>query len=128
MENIDEDIAVMIEHSDNQSWAFTLRKTKLKIGPVQADYEDHMENLCSKLECVITDKCFEYQGGIHMHGIIQIPKGSNMKQFRVRGWRMHLVELYDKAGWQRYMAKEAILKDHEVDVSSIIRESLFKKP
>lgn len=102
--NIMEDLE--LEYATTRPWAFTLRRTKLKLGPLPNDYIKHMNKICQSLDCKITDQCFEYTGGIHMHGIIQIPAKTYMDRFRVRGWKMHLEEIYDLDGWRRYMQKE----------------------
>ena len=124
---------LLFQHAERTSWAFTLRKTSTKKGnPTQGDYDDHIIKLIANTEVSQTKWCFERKGGLHMHGILEIPRFFNMKRFRVRGWKMHLEEIYDLIGWHAYMAKEQLIKIHEDELSEQehpvhrLRRSLFK--
>jgi len=115
-----------VEDAQSQSWAFTLRKTTLKLGPIGQDkYKQHIENLCRGTSSVLNSFVFEYTNGIHMHGILEIPKNAKMFRFRTRGWRLHLEEIYDYAGWNRYMMKEQHLQDEGL---YNLKKSLFPDP
>lgn len=92
-------------------FAFTLRKTKLPV--VKEDYLNKLAKI-EKLGCEITDHVYESTAGLHVHGIIQIPKSFDPKRLRVRGWRIQLDELYDYAGWLSYITKEAVLNEHKI--------------
>lgn len=124
---------LFIGRSFMTSYAFTLRKTSTKKGqPTQQDYQVHIDNLCLTTKSLKKEVVFERTGGLHMHGVLEIPKTVNMYKFRVRGWKMHLEEIWDFDGWKRYMAKEQILKFYEDDLSEQehpvhrLRRSLFK--
>jgi len=126
-------INLAIEWSDSIPFAFTLRRTNLKNGmPTQEDYQVHVENLIRSTDVKVTNYVYERTGGLHMHGIFQIPKKFNLKRFRIRGWKMHLEEIYDYDGWKRYMAKEQIIKYHENELAESehpvhrLRRLLFK--
>jgi len=119
--------------AERTSWAFTLRKTSTKKGqPTQGDYDDHIIKLIANTPVSQTKWCFERKGGLHMHGILEIPRGYNMLKFRVRGWKIHLEEIYDLIGWHAYMAKEQLIKIHEEELSEQehpvhkLRRSLFR--
>lgn len=107
-----------IQESPTTPYAFTLRKTKLPAS--KKDYESRLDKI-RDLQCEITDHVYEYESGIHCHGVIQVPKNFNTIKLRVRGWRLQLDELYNYAGWLCYMTKcnalEAIAQqqDHEQD-------------
>lgn len=115
-----------------RQYAFTLRKTVLKLGPInQESYFKHIEKWETAKLCRLVDSVFEYTSGIHMHGILEIPEGVNFKRFRVRGWNIVLEELYDQNGWRYYMMKEQKCKDDNeeyIDEHFIysLTHSLFK--
>lgn len=133
MDIVHESPELFVGRSALTSWAFTLRKTSTKkVQPTQADYHYHINNLCLATKSHITDSVFERTGGLHMHGTIEVPNKVQMYKFRVRGWRLHLEQLWDRVGWQSYMAKEQVLKDYEDELSEQehpvhrLRRSLFK--
>lgn len=124
---------LIIGRSSVLSYAFTLRKTSTKKGqPTQEDYQVHIDTLCLTTKSYKKEVVFERTGGLHMHGILEVPKRCFMNKFRIRGWKMHLEEIYDYDGWKRYMAKEQVLKNYEKELSEQehpvhkIRRSLFK--
>lgn len=105
--SIEESQDIQINESAVTSFAFTLRKTKLPA--TQKDYVSKLSKI-KDLGCIITDHVYEYEAGIHCHGVIQIPKDFNLIKLRTRGWRIQLDELYDYAGWLCYMTKQNILE------------------
>jgi len=129
----EDEVNLLVEWSDTIPFAFTLRKTNLKKGqPTQNDYHLHLNKMISSTNSILDRFVFEQTGGLHMHGILQVPKDRNMIKFRVRGWKMHMVEIYSRDGWIQYMQKERLLELHEdefiEDVPPIkrLRRSLFK--
>jgi len=70
-----------------------------------------------ELGCSITDHVYESTAGLHVHGIIQIPKTCKNyvhRRLRVRGWRIQLDEIYNYAGWLAYITKECNLVQHQM--------------
>lgn len=129
----DQQLDLLYLSAERTSWAFTLRKTSTKKGqPTQENYHDHIIKLIADTPVSQTKWCFERKGGLHMHGVLVIPRGYNMLKFRVRGWKIHLEEIYDLIGWHAYMAKEQLIKIHEEDLAEQdhpvhrLRRSLFK--
>jgi len=127
-----------IINSEHTSWAFTLRKTTIKKGlPTEDDYYDHLERMHDTTNCIIKENVFEHTGGLHMHGVLQIPDATNMKLFRTRGWKLHLEKIWDYDGWRNYFMKEQIIKNNETpeDTTSeeyitdlyALKRSLFKR-
>lgn len=129
-----------IEHSDYTSWAFTLRKTtKKRLDPNEEIYLTYIENLCQKTNTILKEYVFEQTGGLHMHGVLQIHHATNMKLFRTRGWKMHLVNIWDYDGWRNYFMKEQLLQEIEdqplnsdqedryIAACYNLRHSLFKR-
>lgn len=110
MEN--QQASLIIERAEYRQWSFTLRRTNLKMGlPTEEVYNVHIENRLRNTDVKLEEHVFEQTGGLHMHGILSIPKWFNMKKFRIRGWKMHLEEIWDVNGWRAYMAKEQILNN-----------------
>lgn len=122
-----------IIESSSRQYAFTLRRTNLKKGVSQDDYQNHLKKWSDKGQCEIIDSVFEYEAGLHMHGILEIPKQINFNLFRVRGWNIKLEELYDKTGWKYYMMKsqkseddnESEIKDTRINIYTL-KHSLFR--
>lgn len=118
------------------SYAFTLRKTSTKRGqPTQEDYKSHVTKLCRPTDSMVREYVFEKTGGLHMHGILEIPKSVHMYRFRVRGWKLHLEEIWSLKGWKEYMSKEQNIAYHEDEESELqedhpiyhLKRSLFKE-
>lgn len=71
-------------------------------------YLEHIQDM----ECtadgnvIFTDVIFEETGGLHSHGIVSIPQSYYLNRMRIRGWKLHLEELYDKKGWLKYISKD----------------------
>lgn len=116
-----------IEEVQFRSYSFTLRKTKVnKSNPVsEQDYFNHIYELTEKTGSTMSNYVFEKTGGLHMHGVLEIPINTYMLKFRVRGWKMHLKEIWNYAGWQQYMAKEVLIYDNE-SIGVKLQRSLFK--
>jgi len=122
---MEEDLEV--EETKYRSFAFTLRKTKMnKVNPVSRDdYLLHVVRLVETLGCKLYSHVFEKTGGLHMHGVIEIAVDTPLIRFRVRGWKMHLKEIWNYVGWQQYIAKESMINYNE-GLGPKLRESLFK--
>jgi len=92
--------------SDKTSYGFTLRKTSFKQGTPNIEmYEEYLKKV-SNLGCIVVHKVYEYTSGLHVHGVITVPKKLNKNRFRIRGWNMRLDELYDELGWIQYTMKD----------------------
>lgn len=114
-------------------YSFTLRKTT---DPNESSMDDYKTKLAkfSNMGISITDHVYEnniVNNGIHCHGVMQIPKKFNMNRFRTRGWHIKLDEIYDRPGWDAYMAKQQILEQNETDTPTddfkMPTKSLFTK-
>lgn len=96
-----------IIRSDYTIYAFTLRKTK---NPNESSRELLTKHLCGLAHggvfATFNNVVFEETGGLHCHGIVTIPKFTNLARFRVRGFKMHLVEIYDLQQWYQYLNKD----------------------
>lgn len=100
-----DDYPITCSDAPHRDYAFTLRKTK---SPDKADKSDYTNHLCKLISkgAVVKTSVFEHTEGLHMHGVIRLPSGYNIVYLRFRGWRLHLVEIYDPNGWRRYCLKE----------------------
>lgn len=102
----DEDCPVIMEAPYYRNYAMTLRKTRIrKYPPVKQDYVNHLAKLNSR-GVMFPNIIFEEKPSLHLHGVAKIPDGFNIKLLRVRGWHLHLVEIYSEAGWDRYISKQ----------------------
>lgn len=105
---------LILEQSLQTIYGFTLRRTSKKDTITNELYLEHLKKLsCYGVLCKFTDVIFEETGGLHCHGIVKIYKTTSLNRFRTRGWRMHLVEIYDMLQWQQYLNKnqEDLLPD-----------------
>lgn len=104
---------VVVELPMKRAYAFTMRKTKLNKGVSIEDYVNHRSYLISK-GCEFKQVTYEYEKGLHSHGVILLPEGYDHKVLNKRGWHLYLKEIYDPQGWIKYINKEAALqKVHE---------------
>jgi len=101
--------------ADSRQWAFTLRRTSRPKQVTCDQYISHVQKFVNKLNCKLESYVFEEKGGLHMHGILDIPKTVDKKRFRVRGWHWYMEELYNYAGWRQYMLKEQHIVEDEYD-------------
>lgn len=100
-----------INKAPARQYAFTLRRTNLKQIISPETYFQHVEKWTNAGICTIIDSVFEQASGLHMHGIIEIPKHVPMRRFRVRGWNIKLDELYNEEGWRYYMLKDQLTNE-----------------
>lgn len=93
-----------ITKSDRRLYGFTLRKVSNTAQTTIATYEDRLAKIrANGIE--VRSHSYEYEHGLHCHGIFVVPKSYKLERFRVRGWKMHLTEIYDELGWNIYMMK-----------------------
>lgn len=125
---------LQITKSDTRLYAITVRKTSKPETVSAVHYETYLQNLHENLNVTIYEYVYEHEAGLHIHGIIEIPRGLNLNRFRTRGYRVHLEELYNRAGWLRYINKHVLPEDDQDDGSDpdpennkVIKKNLFKK-
>jgi len=109
-----------IQVANQRCYAFTLRRTNLKKGVTKEDYLGHWKRWPG---VKLHDYIFEETAGLHMHGVVVIPVLSEkymMKQFRIRGWNMELVEIWDEFGWKCYYMKDQKINEDEIEETAII--------
>lgn len=97
---------LQIERPEYKLYAITMRKVK---SPKTVNHETYV-NQIARLEQSIDCKfempvTFEYESGMHVHGFIKIAQDVNLIRFRIRGWSIKLVEVFDEPGWYRYIHK-----------------------
>lgn len=92
-----------LQKAQVRTYGFTLRKTKLPAN--QNDYIKHLARLSKLPGVAVESYVFEYEAGLHSHGIMSIPSGTDFKRFRFRGWNIKLEELWDPQQWVIYMNK-----------------------
>lgn len=105
-----------------QDFAFTLRKTTVKKKPATADdYIAHIKRIFTNNDLKVYDYGFEPEGGLHCHGAVELkdPYIKVQKKFRIRGWRLHLVPLYDMRGWVSYYNKNSKQLNEQVALQEI---------
>lgn len=91
-----------------KTYGFTLRRVSLSVPITQDLYREHIQNMecTSNDEVCFSEVVFELTGGLHAHGIVSVPEKYYLNKFRIRGWKLHLEEIYDKAGWLKYIKKD----------------------
>lgn len=102
--------SLKVTRSNTVPYAFTLRKVGKRPVDIYGVYAAKLGEF-EDLGLSVTNNVFEHKGGVHVHGVMQVPKGFKLRRIRVRGWRIQLDEIYDMAGWQAYLAKEQILRE-----------------
>lgn len=107
-------------------YGFTLRRVKLNKDVTKELYFDHLVKIFGQY-CFFSDLVYENTSGLHCHGIVKIHKNHALHRFRIRGWSLRLDELYDKAGWIRYINKDQLDTDSD-DGSDYEPNGDFKMP
>jgi len=79
-------------------------------------------------ELILKKIVFEKTSGLHMHGIILIPRNLSLTRFRVRGWSIKLEEIYDVEGWLRYLYKDISQDEDDEDLTQTPSEEHFEIP
>lgn len=103
-----QEASVVVEAESSRLYALTLRRTKnpdMTQDLLETMYHQHLFKLSTK-GVIIEETEFEVKGGLHLHGIIRLASDFNFKLLRVRGWHLHLREIYNKKEWIRYIQKE----------------------
>lgn len=85
------------------SYGFTVKDNRQDV----TDYKPFLDN-CKQHGCNVVCSYEEYDEAsrLHIHGIIEIPKGFYRKKICMKGLHVKLEELYDPAGWLRYIRKD----------------------
>lgn len=89
------------------NYAFTLRRTSANKKVSRDDYIKHMSKIFDDNGLVVFDYEFENERGLHCHGCVSVPIKfeDRLYKLRVRGWRCHMVPIYDLSGWIAYYNK-----------------------
>jgi len=96
-------------------YAITMRKTKNPSKVTELDYARQMTYFSESMQCIFDDVVYETTSGLHLHGIVRVPICYPFTRFRVRGWSIRLEEIYDLAGWLKYIRKDQLLEDDGID-------------
>lgn len=86
-------------------YGYTLRRTTDPKNADKEKYIKHLGRIFPPMGCRLCETVFEHEGGLHAHGVVDIPKKADMKRFRFRGWHLKLEELYDPQQWYIYLNK-----------------------
>jgi len=117
----------MLEYTQRKysPFAITMRKTTYPQLASKADYEKQMAYFKKNLLVEFDHISYENTSGLHLHGIVRIPIETSLIRFRVRGWSIKLEEIYDYAGWMRYINKDA---EEDEDLTITPKEEYFPIP
>lgn len=103
-----------IEKASKIAFAFTV-KSLGTIHLTELEYEkdifDRWRKRGVEIEYCIPEN--DSTGKLHYHGIIYLEKGFYRRRLLCRGYHMKLVEIYDRAGWLRYIEKDLQYKHFE---------------
>jgi len=105
-----------------------MRKTKFPDKVKEVDYINRINYFTSTLGVDFKKIVFEKTSGLHMHGIILIPRNLSLTRFRVRGWSIKLEEIYDVEGWLRYLYKDISQDEDDEDLTQTPSEEHFEIP
>lgn len=100
-----------VKKADFISYGFTVKDNRQDV----TDYKSFFDNVKNN-GCKVTCSYNEYDSAnrLHVHGIIQIPKGFYRKRLCLQGLHIKLEELYDPEGWIRYIRKDQkVLQEEE---------------
>lgn len=104
-----------IEKESFKRYGFTLRKTKLQKTKKEKFSRSELTDIYHQrikdfkdLGATLQDYEFEDTAGLHVHGIIDVPRQFNMKRLTRRGWSVLLKEVFDHQGWLAYMTKDKV--------------------
>jgi len=108
------DFEITDELAKNQSWAFTFKKLgNGYVLPKDYDYCIQILNRYGYVDCHFYEK--DSKGKLHVHGIVQLRKGFMRKRLGINGFHMHLVEIYERQGWEKYILKDEYLFDKKFE-------------
>lgn len=91
--------------SDFIAFAYTVKINSL--GSTEADYDkffDKLSHLNIKVEYKISE--FDKSNRLHYHGILYLAKGFYRKRICLKPYTVKLTEIYNKAGWEKYIHKD----------------------
>lgn len=92
--------------SNQQAWAFTIKKTGRNLTDVKIeDYALIIDkfNKAGFIKDIAKEN--DSKGVLHLHGIILLRKGFLRKSICLNGFHVKLVEIYDENGWLGYITK-----------------------
>lgn len=83
-------------------YGFSIKRNDVK-NPTQQDYIPILKILTNK--GTISDFVYETdsKGKLHIHGILEVIKTPYFKSLIPKGYGTKFEEIYDLAGWQRYI-------------------------
>lgn len=97
-----------INTSDSIPFAYTVKKLNSALDfPKESDYEPFFSKL-AKFNIPVEYKVAEQdsKNHLHYHGIMYLKKGFFRKRLVVKGIHLKLDEVYDRAGWLKYISKD----------------------
>jgi len=104
------------ECANNMSWAFTFKKLgNGYVLPKDYDQVIRVLNRYGYVDCHFYER--DSLGKLHVHGIVQLRKGFMRKRLAIQGFHMHLVEMYERQGWEKYILKDEYLFDPKFEPS-----------
>lgn len=109
-----------IIRSNLKAFAYTIKPLSKELMNDECDaFFDNLDRLKIKVEYKISER--DSKGKLHYHGVILLPNGFYRKRLVVHGYSIKLVEMFDKAGWLKYIHKDVDTEDEK------IRESMHNE-
>lgn len=97
--------------------AYTVKKCKGKTARPE-DYDEYFKKIDSlglKIEYKVSE--LDQYGKLHYHGILYTPRKGFFKQkLRCHGYSTQYDEIYHRDGWLRYIHKDQIEQDTEIEL------------
>lgn len=117
-----EEYGYEFKKSNLVAYAYTVKVLSNKT--MDPNYEQDVFSRWRKLgvefDCSVSER--DSKGKLHYHGIIYLRKGFYRRKLVVRGYHMKLEELYDRAGWIRYIEKDLKYKHYEEQAKELSDE------
>lgn len=98
-------------------FSLTVRKHYKKADPLpsEADFQVVMESLGAFLQQHVFEDDKHIKGGVHMHGVLNLPNNFLRKRLLVKGFNMKMDPIFDINGWVKYMEKDKRLRLEVLD-------------
>lgn len=86
------------------AFAYTIKSLGVNKDDDYSPFFNKLKRLNITVEYKISER--DSKGKLHYHGIIYLKKGFYRKRLLLRGYHIKLEEIYDKAGWIKYIHKD----------------------
>lgn len=115
-----------IEKASKIAFAYTVKSLGEDKNPNYKPFFDILAKFSIPIEYMIEER--DSKGKTHWHGIILLEKGFYRKRIMIRGFHTKLVELYNRAGWIKYIEKDLQYSHLEQQAEEIPIDEGYETP